>query len=174
MAVQQIYDRIAKRIYWFVLAVHIMICVTSLYVIRANRAIFDRLAALSDQRRELARKLIGVQEDILHSISRELHDEFGQILTAVGAMLGRAGSIFHPIQPHQVGGARIAQSTLGLAQYASAASLYLDDYGLEKALEWYVIIRKANRDHIRYEKQEVDRHRYGSDSCLSNPAGDLK
>src|SRR6185369_16443577 len=55
MAVQQIYDRVERRIYWFVLAVLIAICVTSLYLIRANRVIFDRLAALSDQRRVLAR-----------------------------------------------------------------------------------------------------------------------
>ncbi len=78
MAVQQIYDRVERRIYWLVLAILATICVTSLYLIRANREIFDRLAALSDQRRVLARKLIGVQEDILHSGSRELHDEFAR------------------------------------------------------------------------------------------------
>src|SRR5262249_24727783 len=63
-AVQQIYSSITRRIYWFVIAVLIIILVTSLYVIRANRAIFDSMAALSDQRRVLARKLIGVQEEI--------------------------------------------------------------------------------------------------------------
>ncbi len=43
----------------------------------------------SEQRSELSRKLITVQEEVLWSISRELHDEFGQILTALGAMLRR-------------------------------------------------------------------------------------
>jgi len=43
------------------------------------------------QRSELAQKLISTQESTLRHISRELHDEFGQILTAVGAMLTRAG-----------------------------------------------------------------------------------
>ena len=51
---------------------------------------FAQLAALSDQRSELAQKLIATQESTLRHISRELHDEFGQILTAVGSMLGRA------------------------------------------------------------------------------------
>jgi signal transduction histidine kinase len=159
MAVQQIYSRIAKRIYWFVLAVLIMICVTSLYVIRANRAIFDRLAALSDQRRELARKLIGVQEDILHSISRELHDEFGQILTAVGAMLGRAGKHLPPDSTFRIELTEvreIAQSTLDRLRSLSQAlhPSILDDYGLEKALEWYVTqFGKQTGITIRYEKQ---------------------
>jgi len=48
MAVQQIYDRVERRIYWLVLAILVTICATSLYLIRANRVIFDRLAALSD------------------------------------------------------------------------------------------------------------------------------
>src|SRR5208337_1952203 len=35
---------------------------------------------------------ISTQESTLRHISRELHDEFGQILTAVGMMLTRAGN----------------------------------------------------------------------------------
>jgi len=159
LAVQKIYDRIEGRVYWFFMAALIMICATSLYVIQANRAIFDRLAALSDQRRELARKLIGVQEDILHSVSRELHDEFGQILTAVGAMLGRAGnhlpadSTFR-IELSEV--REIAQSTLERLRSLSQAlhPSILDDYGLEKALEWYVAqFGTRTGIVIRYEKQ---------------------
>src|SRR5258706_5145612 len=159
MAVQQIYSRIAKRIYWFVLAVLITICVTSLYLIRANRVIFDRLAALSDQRRELARKLIGVQEEILHSISRELHDEFGQILTAAEAMLGRAGMHLAPDSTFRIELSEvreIAQSTLERLRSLSQAlhPSILDDYGLEKALEWYVTqFGKQTGIVIRYEKQ---------------------
>src|SRR5229473_6521984 len=159
MAVQQIYDRIERRIYWFFLAALILICATSLYVIRANRAIFDRLAALSDQRRELARKLIGVQEDILHSISRELHDDFGQILTAVGAMLGRAGKHLPPDSTFRIELSEvreIAQSTLERLRSLSQAlrPSILDDCGLEKALEWYCAqFGKQTGIVIRYEKQ---------------------
>jgi len=162
MAVQQIYDRIERRIYWFVLAILITICLTSLYLIRANHAIFDRLAALSDQRRILARKLIGVQEDILHSVSRELHDEFGQILTAVGAMLGRAGKHLPPDSTFRIELSEvreIAQSTLERLRSLSQAlhPSILDDYGLEKALEWYVKqFGKQTGIVIRYEKQGGD------------------
>src|SRR2546425_12928979 len=63
-----------------------------MYLIRSNRQLFARLAALSEQRSELAQKLISTQESTLRHISRELHDEFGQILTAVGAMLSRVGN----------------------------------------------------------------------------------
>src|SRR6266404_1445314 len=159
MAVQQIYDRIERRIYWFVLAILITICLTSLYLIRANHAIFDRLAALSDQRRVLARKLIGVQEDILHSVSRELHDEFGQILTAVGAMLGRASKHLPPDSTFRIELSEvreIAQSTLERLRSLSQAlhPSILDDYGLEKALEAYVAqFGKQAGIVIRYEKQ---------------------
>src|SRR4029079_9073273 len=54
--------------------------------------LFARLGALPDQRSELAQKLISTQESTLRYISRELHDEFGQILTAIGSMLRRAGT----------------------------------------------------------------------------------
>src|SRR5437667_1411393 len=162
LAVQQIYGGVERRIYWFVLAILITICVTSLYLIRANRVIFDRLAALSDQRRVLARKLIGVQEEILHSISRELHDEFGQILTAVGAMLGRAGKHLPPDSTFRIELSEvreIAQSTLERLRSLSQAlhPSILDDYGLEKALEWYVKqFGKQTGIVIRYEKQGGD------------------
>jgi len=158
LEVQQVYDRIERRIYWFVLAVLITICVTSLYLIRANRLIFDRMAALADQRRTLARKLIRVQEDILHSISRELHDEFGQILTAVGAMLGRAGKNLPPDSTFRIELSEvreIAQSTLERLRTLSQAlhPSILDDYGLEKAIESYVAqFAKQTGIIIGYEK----------------------
>ena len=62
----------------------------SLYLIRSNRRLFAELASLSDERRELAQTLIATRESTLREISRELHDEFGQMLTAMGSMLGRA------------------------------------------------------------------------------------
>ena len=53
------------------------------------RRLFERVAALSERRSELAQQLISMQENTFRSISREFHDEFGQILTAIGAMLQR-------------------------------------------------------------------------------------
>jgi glucose-6-phosphate-specific signal transduction histidine kinase len=52
--------------------------------------VFAAVAALADERRDLARQLITARETTLRDISRELHDEFGQLLTAMGSMLTRA------------------------------------------------------------------------------------
>ncbi|HKC70758.1 MAG TPA: hypothetical protein VKB60_04000, partial [Terriglobales bacterium] len=85
--VGEIYDRVQRQVYIFLTAILIAILLTSLYVMRSNRRLFAHLATLSEQRSELAQKLISMQESTLREISRELHDEFGQILTAVGSML---------------------------------------------------------------------------------------
>ena len=90
LLIQDIYKRVQRNVYYFLAAMLVAILLTSLYLIHSNRSLFERLAVLSEQRSDLARQLITVQEGTLHSISRELHDEFGQILTAVGAMLRRA------------------------------------------------------------------------------------
>jgi len=51
-----------------------------------------QLVVSSEQRSEFAQKLISTRESTLRRTSRELHDEFGQILTAAGAMLTRTGN----------------------------------------------------------------------------------
>src|SRR5580700_593398 len=72
----EIYTRVQRQVYLFFAATLIAIVLTSLYLIRTNREIFARLAALSEQRSDLAQKLISTQESTLRHISRELHDEF--------------------------------------------------------------------------------------------------
>ena len=91
LEIGEIYARVQRQVYRFLTATLIAILLTSLYLIRSNLQLFARLAALSEQRSELAQTLISTQESTLRYISRELHDEFGQILTAMGSMLGRAG-----------------------------------------------------------------------------------
>src|SRR5277367_327100 len=90
LRVGQIYDRVQRQVYVFLAGILTAILLTSLYLIQSNRRLFEQLAILSEQRSELAQKLISTQESTLRYISRELHDEFGQILTAMGSMLGRA------------------------------------------------------------------------------------
>ncbi len=158
--IQRIFDRVERNVYVFIAAMLAAISATSLYLIQANRKIFRRIEGLSDQHRILARKLITVQEEILRSVSRELHDEFGQILTAVGAMLGRAERRgLPPDSPFCSDLAEvraIAQETLekmrSLSQIFHPAML--DDHGLEKTLEWYVQhFEKQTGIVIRYEKR---------------------
>jgi hypothetical protein len=85
--IQNIYARADLNLKIFTLAMVGAIAGIMLAVIAANRRMFQRLADVSEQRSTLARRLIGVQEEVFRSVARELHDDFGQILTAIGAML---------------------------------------------------------------------------------------
>ena len=73
--IQEIYNRVQRQVYIFLTATLTAILLTSLYLIRSNRRLFVQLAALSEQRSELAQKLISTQESTLRHISRELHED---------------------------------------------------------------------------------------------------
>lgn len=141
--VASIYTGVERNIYAFLAAVLVAIVVTSLYSIYSNRQIFDQIESLSQQRRVLAAKLITVQEEVLRSVSRELHDEFGQILTAIGTMLARAERKGvppeSPLRAELDEVREITHHTLekmrSLSQMLHPA--VLDDYGLAKGIEWY-------------------------------------
>ncbi|MGA7626824.1 MAG: ATP-binding protein [Candidatus Acidiferrales bacterium] len=156
--VREIYDRVQRQVYLFLSATLLAILVTSFYVIRSNRRLFDQVAALSGQRSDLAQKLIATQESTLRHISRELHDEFGQILTAVGAMLGRVERHTPPDSPlrselHEV--RDIAQTTLENIRSLSQAlhPVMLDESGLESTIDWYIpVVEKQTGVDISYEK----------------------
>jgi signal transduction histidine kinase len=156
--VGEIYDRVQRQVYIFLTAILTAILLTSLYVIRSNRRLFAHLEALSQQRSELAQKLISMQESTLREISRELHDEFGQILTAVGSMLERAkkhapeGS---PLRSELREVSEVAQSTLESVRSLSQAlhPVMLDESGLESTVEWYLrTLEKQTGIDISYEK----------------------
>src|SRR4051812_30637743 len=89
--VQDIYAQVQRQAVLFLGGTLIAILLTSVSVIRSNRRLFGELGELSEKRHELAQQLIAARESTLREISRELHDEFGQILTAMGSMLARAG-----------------------------------------------------------------------------------
>jgi len=156
--VGEIYDRVQRQAYIFLAATLAAILLTSLYLIRSNRRLFAQLAALSNQRSELAQQLISTQESTLRYISRELHDEFGQILTAVGSMLGRAekhapeGS---PLRSELREVNEIAQATLDNVRTLSQAlhPVMLDESGLESTVDWYIpTVEKQNGIKIHYQK----------------------
>ena len=141
--IAQIYDGVQRQLYIFLAATLIAIVLTSLYLIRSNRQIFARLAELSEQRSDLAQKLISTQESTLRNISRELHDEFGQVLTAIGSMLSRAGKHAPegwPLREDLKEVQEIAQSTLNNIRTLSQAlhPVLLEEAGLESTLDWYI------------------------------------
>jgi signal transduction histidine kinase len=156
--IAQIYDGVQRQLYIFLAATLIAIVLTSLYLIRSNRQIFARLAELSEQRSDLAQKLISTQESTLRHISRELHDEFGQVLTAIGSMLGRAGkhapegsSLRQDLKEVQ----EIAQSTLNNIRTLSQAlhPVLLEEAGLESTFDWYIpTVGRQTGLALHYEK----------------------
>ncbi len=156
--IKEIYDRVQRQVYLFLTAALTAILLASFYVIRSNRRLFSQLAILSEQRSELAQKLIATQESTLRYVSRELHDEFGQILTAMGSMLGRArnhapeGS---PLRSELLEVREVAQGALDKVRSLSQAlhPVMLDEAGLESTLDWYVpVIEKQSGIKISYKK----------------------
>src|SRR5262249_13620460 len=90
---QQIHAEVERNLYLFLAATLLLLAAVSVYLIHYNRRVFDRVSTLSGRRSDLAQQLISMQENTFRSISRELHDEFGQILTAVGTMLQRSARL---------------------------------------------------------------------------------
>jgi signal transduction histidine kinase len=157
-SIAKIYTGVQRQLYLFLAATLIAIVLTSLYLIRSNRLLFAHLAELSEQRSELAQKLISTQESTLRHISRELHDEFGQVLTAIGSMLRRAGKQAGegtPLHADLKEVQEIAQSTLNNIRTLSQAlhPVLLEEAGLESTLDWYIptVGRQAGLE-LHYQK----------------------
>ena len=154
-----IYAEIEQNAYHFLGLAAVLVVLISMAIIRLNRVHFDRVTELSKQRSELARQLISTQESTLRSISRDLHDEFGQILTALGAMLRRAerlapGSAFHEqIRETNV----VVQETLEKIRALSQSlqPVILEEQGLAMAVEWYVtVFTRQTGIAVQYEAAE--------------------
>jgi signal transduction histidine kinase len=156
--ISAIYDRVQRQLYFFLAAILIAIVLTSLYLIRNNRRLFAQVAELSSQRSDLAQKLIATQESTLRHISRELHDEFGQVLTAIGSLIRRTAKHLPTDSPvhadlQEVQG--IAQSTLDNIRSLSQAlhPVLLDEAGLVSTLDWYIpTVERQTGLVLHYEK----------------------
>lgn len=148
---RELYSGVERDLYIFLGAMIAVILLVSLYLVQYNRSLFLRVAALSERRSELAQQLISMQESTFRSISMELHDDFGQILTAIGVMLQRAdrksGDLFEIRE--------IVQATLEKVRSLSHAlhPVVLDEVGLESALDIYLPeFEKRTGIEVRYEK----------------------
>ena len=156
--IAKIYDGVQRQLYIFLTAALIAIALTSLYLIRSNRQLFARLGTLSEQRSDLAQKLIATQESTLRHISRELHDEFGQVLTAIGSLLSRVEKQVPqgaPLREDLQEVREIAQSTLNNIRTLSQAlhPVLLDEQGLESTLDWYIpTVERQTGLKLHYEK----------------------
>jgi signal transduction histidine kinase len=142
--IRGIYDGIERQVYVFLAATLAAILLTSLYLIGSNRRMFARMAALAEQRSELAQKLIAAQESTLRYISRELHDDFGQVLTAIGSMLAGAERRALPgdseMRERLQEAREVAQATLDKVRGLSQAlhPVVLEESGLDSAVAGYI------------------------------------
>ncbi|MGH9405478.1 MAG: sensor histidine kinase [Terriglobia bacterium] len=141
-----------KRDNFILLAVLLLLAAaTGLYTFQANRKTIERLGHLAEklqsqsgQLRKLSWKLIDVQEETLRQVAHDLHDEFGQILTAIGIMLNRAGQRMEPEAAPLLGDLQsvraVVEETLQNVRDRSQMlrPAILDDFGLGKTLAWFV------------------------------------
>lgn len=157
---QQIYTGAERNVYLFVAVMLSLIAATGLIAVQWNRRMFAREAEVSERRSELVRQLISVQENTFRHISRELHDEFGQVLTAVGAMLQRAGRQAPNVRADLEEVGEIVQGTLEKIRALSRAlhPVVLDDMGFEDAVAQFVTgFEKQTSIQVSYAKEGSSR-----------------
>jgi signal transduction histidine kinase len=159
-----IYQHAERNVYVFLAAVLIVVVLTSLYLFDYNRRMFRHVEELSDLRSELAQQLIATQENTFRALSRDLHDDFGQILTAIGAMLARA----QRRTPAEAGADKedlreiqeVTQSTLEKVRSLSQSlhPVVLEDAGFEGAIDVYLPnFEKQTGVTVQYEKSGTSR-----------------
>jgi signal transduction histidine kinase len=161
--IRAVYAGVERNVYVFVAAMLVLILLTGLYLVHSVGGLFQEVAALSARRSELAQQLIAMQENTFRSISRDLHDDFGQILTAIGSMLQRTGR--RPADPEAVRGdlrevQEIVQSTLEKVRTLSHAlhPVILDEIGFEGALDQYLpAYQKQTGIEVQFEKSGMAR-----------------
>jgi signal transduction histidine kinase len=138
-----IFDEVARKILVLVAVLLVSISAAGLWIIRATHRAFEEVRQVTAQIRALSWRTLRLQEDLQRSISRELHDDFSQILTAIGTLLGRAGRQLEtatPLYADLEGVRRVAQGTLDRIRTQSQwlHPGVLDDFGLEQALARFV------------------------------------
>ena len=144
--------RRARQVYWFLSAIPPMaaIAATGLYLIHANRTLFAPPERVVRRSAELAQTLIATRESTLREISRELHDEVGQLFDGDSDRCSAApAAIPGGLDPARrpAGISEVAQTALdnvrGLSQTLHPSIL---DEPLESAIEWY--LRRSERNSM--------------------------
>jgi signal transduction histidine kinase len=142
-----VYDAVDRQILWLNVGLVAALLVAGGTVVLAVRRSIIALQQVSAERRALSWRMIGLQEDVQAALARELHDEFGQVLTALGFGLTRTrrhveqGTTPAPAVAAQIGELQdLARQVLeGIRQRSRALHpVVLDDFGLEHALRAHV------------------------------------
>ncbi|MDP1569221.1 MAG: sensor histidine kinase [Vicinamibacterales bacterium] len=143
--------RIAQRQSWQRLGLGLtaslaIALIATVYAGRLEKRLLAQLEKDAQNTRDLQRlssKLITAQEEERRSIARELHDEVGQVLTAVNVEISLAqralelkGGGGHLLDEAQAVTDSALQSVRDLSQLLHPA--VLDDLGLPAAIDWYL------------------------------------
>ncbi len=95
-----------------------------------------------EELRNLSQQLVKAQEEERRAISRELHDQIGQMLTAIQMEFGNLGALRseanHEFEEHLTEGKALAERTLRAVRDMAMGlrPSMLDDLGLAPALDW--------------------------------------
>jgi len=109
---------------------------------RQSAARYQQVMRAQTELKELSARLVKAQEDERRAISRELHDEVGQSLSALLMELGNLAAVaprnLEPLQRHLESIRKLAESSVHVARNMSLLlrPSMLDDFGLVPALEW--------------------------------------
>jgi signal transduction histidine kinase len=122
-------------------------------------AAHQKVSELAEERlRHLSQQLVSSQEQERKALSRELHDEIGQLLTALRMELGNLerGRTTQEVDPHLDQAKKLAESTLRTTRDIAMGlrPAMLDVLGLGPALEWQV--REFSRRYNTPIRLEVD------------------
>jgi PAS domain S-box-containing protein len=113
------------------------------------RKLFKEARAVQEILRNLSNKIIRVQEEERRKISRDLHDEVGQLLTAISVMLAtlkKSGSEPHPGESKIEEAQRLLRETMDVVHNFARElrPAILDELGLLPALRSHL---KAFQEH---------------------------
>jgi PAS domain S-box-containing protein len=123
-----------------------------------NAQLYEQLKASNEQMQALSRQLVEVQESERRSIARELHDEIGQILTALKVSLGTASGLSNDKSERRILQAQQLCQKLIVTIRELSLKLrpqMLDDLGLLPTLLWH-FQHFQNQTHIRVDFKHSD------------------
>ncbi len=109
---------------------------------RQSAARYLQVVRAQNELKELSARLVKAQEEERRAISRELHDEVGQSLSALLMELGNLAAVaprnLEPLQRHLESIRKLAESSVQVARNMALLlrPSMLDDFGLVPALEW--------------------------------------
>lgn len=122
---------------------------------------FEEVEHARESLRDLSTRLISVQESERRSLSRELHDEVGQSLSALLLGIGNVAAVISPegnvdarAQLHEL--RRLAERTVAIVRDMSLLlrPSMLDDLGLIPAVQWQA--REVSRNNNIYVQVQAE------------------